>query len=299
MLLAVHQPPEVRRHPVVQRRAVRPVRGRASVRPRAPPRRAPASLQAPAQAAAPVQREPAPPQSVSRRAAMSTDRLRRARPPGRGPARPRSPPPRSTARHARRVLDHAAAPTVRSRPAGRDDEPVVITGAALGLPGHRAGLRRRERRADPGRRAVHRRHPAPDYAARCSTSTSPGWSRATSGDPVFETIESRGDVIKLAGRYGSFDSVEEFGVDTDRDAALDAVTQAGDRRRHRRAARRGHPAACALPHHHARAPSCPGRWGLPDELRDDTGVIFASAFPGMESFADDLNRYHEDRARAP
>ena len=25
----------------------------------------------------------------------------------------------------------------------------------------------------------------------------------------------------------------------------------------------------------------PERWGLPDALRDDTGVIFASAFPGL------------------
>ena len=32
----------------------------------------------------------------------------------------------------------------------------------------------------------------------------------------------------------------------------------------------------------------PDRWGLPDALRDDTGVIFASAFPGYDSFADDL-----------
>ena len=33
----------------------------------------------------------------------------------------------------------------------------------------------------------------------------------------------------------------------------------------------------------------PDRWGLPDALRDDTGVIFASAFPGYDSFADDLD----------
>ncbi len=29
----------------------------------------------------------------------------------------------------------------------------------------------------------------------------------------------------------------------------------------------------------------PDRWGLPDSMRDDTGVIFASAFPGMDNFA--------------
>src|SRR5581483_12460186 len=41
----------------------------------------------------------------------------------------------------------------------------------------------------------------------------------------------------------------------------------------------------------------PDRWLLPADMRDDTGVIFASAFPGYESFVADVNRYHEDRAR--
>ena len=41
----------------------------------------------------------------------------------------------------------------------------------------------------------------------------------------------------------------------------------------------------------------PDRWGLPDALRDDTGVIFASAFPGYDSFADELSRYYADHAR--
>ncbi len=41
----------------------------------------------------------------------------------------------------------------------------------------------------------------------------------------------------------------------------------------------------------------PDRWGLPDELRDDTGVMFASAFPGYDRFAEDLERFATDKAR--
>ena len=41
----------------------------------------------------------------------------------------------------------------------------------------------------------------------------------------------------------------------------------------------------------------PDRWALPDALRDDTGVIFASAFPGCDSFADEMSRYYADHAR--
>ena len=43
----------------------------------------------------------------------------------------------------------------------RPTAPVVITGAALGLPGRRAAVRRHERRAPAQRRAGHRRHPRP------------------------------------------------------------------------------------------------------------------------------------------
>ena len=41
----------------------------------------------------------------------------------------------------------------------------------------------------------------------------------------------------------------------------------------------------------------PDRWGLPDGLRDDTGIIFASVFPGYDSFAQELSHYYADRAR--
>ena len=41
----------------------------------------------------------------------------------------------------------------------------------------------------------------------------------------------------------------------------------------------------------------PERWGLPDALRDDTGVIFASAFPGYDAFADEMARYYADHER--
>jgi sugar phosphate isomerase/epimerase len=36
----------------------------------------------------------------------------------------------------------------------------------------------------------------------------------------------------------------------------------------------------------------PNHWMIPEALRDDTGVIFASAFPGMDCMADEFNRYY-------
>ncbi|HPK66213.1 MAG TPA: phosphopantetheine-binding protein, partial [Thermoanaerobaculia bacterium] len=41
----------------------------------------------------------------------------------------------------------------------------------------------------------------------------------------------------------------------------------------------------------------PDRWGLPDELRDETGVVFGSAFPGYDRLIGLLERYRADQER--
>jgi acyl transferase domain-containing protein len=174
-------------------------------------------------------------------------------------------------------------------------EPVVITGAALGLPGtdhvfddeNVARILSGQQFIDVIPRQV-RREMVDKHITRLV--------KSDTGDPVFETIESEGEVIQLAGRYGTFDLTEEFGVDADRDAALDQCT--------RLAIGAGVDALrdAGIPlvlHYHTTTlgTKLPDRWWLPADMRDDTGVIFAAAFPGYDSFATDLNRYHEDRAR--
>ena len=174
-------------------------------------------------------------------------------------------------------------------------DPVVITGAALGLPGtdrvfddeNVARILAGQQLIDVVPRQV-RREMVDKHITRLV--------KSETGDPVFEKIESEADVIKLAGRYGKLDLVEEFGVEADRDAALDQCT--------RLAIGAGLDALrdAGIPlvrHYHTTSlgTQLPDRWGLPDRLRDETGVVFASAFPGYDSFATDLNSYHEDRAR--
>ena len=103
-------------------------------------------------------------------------------------------------------------------------------------------------------------------------------------------------MIKLAARGGALDLEVEFGISAERVPALDRST--------RLAVGAGidalRDAGLPLVLHYKDTTTgrkLPDRWGLPDALRDDTGVIFASAFPGLDSFVDDLNRYHADRAR--
>ena len=103
-------------------------------------------------------------------------------------------------------------------------------------------------------------------------------------------------MIKLAARGGELDLAEEFGVDPDRVAALGRSTQlaigAGiDALRD---------AGIPLVLHYKTTTTgtqLPDGWALPAEMRDDTAVIFASAFPGLEEFAAEAERFSEDRSR--
>ena len=112
----------------------------------------------------------------------------------------------------------------------------------------------------------------------------------------FETITDVADVIKLAGRGGAFDLENEFGVSADRKAALDRVTQLAIAVGLDALRDAGIPLVLRYKTT-TKNTQLPDRWALPDALRDDTGVIFASAFPGLDSFADEMSRYHADHAR--
>ena len=181
------------------------------------------------------------------------------------------------------------------RPEAHSDYlPVAITGAALGLPGTEHifddGNIGRILRGDqfidtiPAR---FRRAMVDKHITRLVKNDNGG---------AFETINNVADVIKLAGRGGAFDLEKEFGVSAERVAALDRDTQLAiavglDALRD---------AGIPLVQHYkttTKGTQLPDRWALPDAMRDDTGVIFGSAFPGLDSFADEMARYYADRSR--
>ncbi len=115
--------------------------------------------------------------------------------------------------------------------------------------------------------------------------------KSEDGSGHFEIITDPDEVIKLAGRPGRFDLHEEYGVPEKLVEALDITTQlamaAGlDALRE---------AGIPLVQTYKRTTTgkfLPDRWLLPEALRDETGVIFASAFPGGDRFADELTRYY-------
>ena len=173
-------------------------------------------------------------------------------------------------------------------------EPVVITGAALGLPGpgrifddeNTARILTGEQFIDViptrFRRAMLDRH-----VTRLV--------KSDDGGAVFEEIRRPADVIKLAGRGGAFDLETEFGIPAERIAALDRSTRLAIAAGLDALRDAGIPLAMRYKST-SRGTRLPERWGLPDELRDSTGVIFASVFPGFDAFADEAERYYTDRA---
>ncbi|MBW2525225.1 MAG: acyltransferase domain-containing protein, partial [Deltaproteobacteria bacterium] len=116
------------------------------------------------------------------------------------------------------------------------------------------------------------------------------------GGAHFETLDSTGEAIKLSARLGELDMVEQFGLAADRTESLDITT--------RLAIGAGvcalRDAGIPLVRHYKRTTtgtSLPEHWRLPTSMQDDTGVIFASAFPGYDEYARQSKAFYEDRAR--
>jgi len=173
--------------------------------------------------------------------------------------------------------------------------PVVITGAALGLPGTEhifddANIAR-ILRGDQFIDSIPIRFRSAMLDKHITRLV-----KSENGEARFDTISNVADVIKLAGRGGVFNLEEEFGIPSERVGALDRVTELAVAAGIDALRDAGIPLVMRYKTT-TKGTQLPDRWGLPDALRDSTGVIFASAFPGYDSFADEMTRYYADRER--
>ena len=192
-----------------------------------------------------------------------------------------------------RVGGIAPAPADRNAPPAGS---IVITGTGLGLPGFEKPV------MDPANaERILRGEQFVDlvperYRRQIASRRVTRVVKGEDGSGRFETIEDPADVIKLAGRPGPFDLTQEYGVPDKLVEALDVTTQlaiaAGlDALRE---------AGIPLVQRWRKTTTgkyLPDRWLLPEPLRDETGVIFASAFPGYDRFAEENRRYYENEAR--
>ena len=111
------------------------------------------------------------------------------------------------------------------------------------------------------------------------------------GSGSFEVIDQTDDVIKLAGRPGTFDLSEEYGVPAKLVEALDITTQLAMAAGIDALREAGIPLVQSY-RTTSKGTFLPEKWLLPAGLRDETGVIFASAFPGGDRMADEFRRFY-------
>ena len=116
------------------------------------------------------------------------------------------------------------------------------------------------------------------------------------GNGSFATIDDQNAVIRLAGRPGSFDLAEEYGVPQKLVDALDITTQLAMAAGLDALREAGIPLTMTYKKT-TTGSYLPQRWMLPEALRDETAVIFASAFPGGDRFAEDFERFYAHQSR--
>ena len=172
---------------------------------------------------------------------------------------------------------------------------MVVTGAALGLPGSEHVFDD----ANVGRILDGEQFLGPIPAEVREAMVRKNIIRLVKnerGEGRFETIDDVSEVIKLAARRRQFDLHEEYGYPADRLLALDITSQLAIGAGLDALRDAGLPLVMQY-RTTTTGTLLPDRWLLPEALRDDTGVIFASAFPGIDSFADESRRHYRDQAR--
>ena len=185
------------------------------------------------------------------------------------------------------------------QPYNRHQEPlgsVVISGTGLGLPGAEKQV------MDPGNalRILHgeqfvdliperfRRKMVGKHITRLV--------KSADGSGSFATIDDQNEVIRLAGRPGSFDLAEEYDVPQKLVESLDITTQLAMAAGLDALREAGIPLVMTYKKT-STGSTLPQKWMLPEALRDETAVIFASAFPGGDRFAEDFARFYSYQSR--
>ncbi|MEF3280585.1 MAG: acyltransferase domain-containing protein, partial [Elusimicrobiota bacterium] len=177
---------------------------------------------------------------------------------------------------------------------GFNFNPISISGIAAGAPGSYNELFR-ERALDEILEGKNMIDPIPiEWRKKQIEKNIIRVVKSETGNHRIEVIDSVDDAIKLSARKGKFDIVSEFGVptkvaealnDTFRMAIAAGILALKD-------------AHIPLVHYYKRTTTggwLPEKWALPPEIANETGVIFASAFPTMESIIKEVVGYFMDK----
>ena len=168
---------------------------------------------------------------------------------------------------------------------------VVISGAGLGLPG-RSGSVFDDANVQHLLNGEMRIEPIPVETRQNMLDKRVTRLVKSDAGAVLQVLDGLDQTIKLAGQRGQFDLAADFGLPAERVDVYDISTQlaiaAGIEALHNA----GIPLMLRY-RQTSTGSSLPDRWMLPPALSDETGVIFASAFPGLDRMAEESDRYYQ------
>ncbi|MDY6935352.1 MAG: SDR family NAD(P)-dependent oxidoreductase [Spirochaetota bacterium] len=113
--------------------------------------------------------------------------------------------------------------------------------------------------------------------------------KSSDGGAHFETIDNLSQVPKLAGKMGKFDFETDYGIDNSFSETLDVVSKLVIAASLEALKDAGIPLV-RIYKDTSTGGVLPLHWGLPEYMIDDTGIVFASAFPGYDSLVDEVSR---------
>ncbi len=170
---------------------------------------------------------------------------------------------------------------------------VVISGAGLGLPG-------RDKHVFDDNNILDilngnmRIEPLPAETRQGMLEKRPTRLVKSDAGAIMQTIDDMELTLKLAGQRGTFDPVSEFGMAKERLEAIDISTQLAIAAGIEALRDAGIPLVMAYKQT-STGSTLPDRWKLPEGLADETGVIFASAFPGLDRMADETEKFYQNQ----
>ncbi|MBN1373363.1 MAG: SDR family oxidoreductase [Anaerolineaceae bacterium] len=168
---------------------------------------------------------------------------------------------------------------------------VVVTGAGLGLPGRSKHVFNDDNIRDL-LRGENRIEAMPDELRQRMIDKRVTRLVKSEAGAVMEVLDQADQAVKLGGQRGAFDLVEEFGVPAERVEAFDISTQLAIAAGIEALRDAGIPLVMAY-RQTSKGTFLPERWKLPESLQDETGVIFGSAFPGLDEMAEETGRFGE------
>ncbi|MFX1312197.1 MAG: beta-ketoacyl synthase N-terminal-like domain-containing protein, partial [Promethearchaeota archaeon] len=164
--------------------------------------------------------------------------------------------------------------------------PAVITGVGIGLPGKNREIFDEKNIDDilDGKNFIE--VVSNEYKEQLLQKNIVRLEKSSDGNAKFIHVDDTSKVIHLAGQLGHFNPEDDYKLDPKLLNALDITFQLAICAGYEALKDAGIPLVRRIIKT-STGKTLSGDWALPEVLQDDTGIIFASAFPGYDNFAEE------------